>query len=100
MRRDYFGVLICWAVFSQAAAWPAAAHGAHKHAVEAEAPAPFRRTSGGYTVPSVSLVRQDGATVAMQAEIDPQRPVFVNFVFTTCASICPMMTQTFAGLQD
>jgi protein SCO1 len=79
------------------------AHGAHNHGAVAATtaePQAVRRTQARYKVPSVQLVRDDGTAVAMSEEIDPRRPVFINFVFTTCASVCPMMSQTFAGLQD
>jgi protein SCO1 len=79
------------------------AHGAHNHGLEATTsaePQSVRRTQAFYAVPNVRLLRDDGNIVAMPEEIDPRRPVFINFVFTTCASVCPMMSQTFAGLQD
>jgi len=44
----------------------------------------------------VHLVRDDGKEVALADEIDDGRPVVLNFIFTTCSSICPLMSQTFA----
>jgi protein SCO1 len=77
------------------------AHEGHKHKSAALVdPQAFQRSQVYYQVPSIALMRNDGITVSMVKEIDPRRPVFISFVFTTCASICPMMSQTFAGLQD
>jgi protein SCO1/2 len=37
--------------------------------------------------------------VDFAAEVDDGRPVFMNFIYTTCTAICPPMSQTFAALQ-
>ncbi len=52
-----------------------------------------------YTVPQVNLVRADGKTVSLPEELNDGRPVVMNFIFTTCTTICPVMSQTFARLQ-
>jgi protein SCO1 len=49
-----------------------------------------------YVAPDVQLVRDDGKTVSLRAELDDGRPVIMNFIFTTCTSICPLSSQTFA----
>ncbi len=53
----------------------------------------------GYKVPEVKLVRADGKTVSLPEELNDGRPVVLNFVFTTCTTICPLMSQTFARLE-
>jgi protein SCO1/2 len=58
------------------------------------------RTTAEYVVPQISLVRDDGKTVSLPAELDDGRPVVLDFVFTTCTSICPVMSRVFSGLQD
>jgi protein SCO1/2 len=50
----------------------------------------------GYVTPDVNLVRDDGKTVALREELDDGRPVVMNFIFTSCTSICPLASQTFA----
>jgi protein SCO1/2 len=49
-----------------------------------------------YPIPAVRLVRDDGKTVSLSGELNDGRPVVLNFIFTTCSSICPLMSQTFA----
>jgi cytochrome oxidase Cu insertion factor (SCO1/SenC/PrrC family) len=49
-----------------------------------------------YTVPAVRLVRDDGRVVSLPEELNDGRPVVLNFIFTTCSSFCPLMSQTFA----
>jgi protein SCO1 len=52
-----------------------------------------------YTVPNVRLVRDDGKVVALPEEMNDGRPVLLNFIFTTCSSICPLMTQIFSQFE-
>ena len=49
-----------------------------------------------YLIPAVRLVRDDGKVVSFPEELNDGRPVVLNFIFTTCSSICPLMSQTFA----
>jgi protein SCO1/2 len=58
-----------------------------------------RISSVQYAVPRVTLVRDDGRTISLPEEMNDGRPVVLNFVFTTCGSICPLMSQTFAQFQ-
>ncbi len=52
-----------------------------------------------YEVPNLLLVRQDGEPVSLRKEMDDGRPVVLNFIFTTCGSICPLMSQVFGEFQ-
>jgi protein SCO1 len=52
-----------------------------------------------YRTPPVQLVRDDGRQVSLQKELDDGRPVVMNFIFTTCATTCPLSSQTFAVFQ-
>jgi protein SCO1/2 len=53
-----------------------------------------------YAIPDVRLVRADGKTVRIREVLDGPRPVILNFIFTTCGAICPVMSQTLAKVQD
>lgn len=57
-------------------------------------------TTVNYVVPAVHLVRDTGESVSLQQELDDGRPVLMNFVFTTCATTCPLSSQTFAEFQN
>lgn len=59
-----------------------------------------RRSLADYTLPPVRLVRDDGRPVTLPEELDDGRPVVLNFIFTACGSICPVMSQTFSLLQE
>jgi protein SCO1/2 len=57
------------------------------------------RSMRQYTVPAVRLVRDDGKAVSLPEEMDDGRPVILNFVFTSCSDICPMMSAVFGQLE-
>ena len=74
----------------------------HCHSPPAEATpaaAPTRQRMA-YTVPDVRLVRADGKEVRIRQELEDQRPVILNFIFTSCTTICPVMSQTLAKVQE
>lgn len=50
-------------------------------------------------LPPISLVRDDGRKVSLTGELNDGRPVVLNFIFTTCPGICPIMSHTFSVLQ-
>ena len=52
-----------------------------------------------YTVPSVNLIRDDGKVVRLPDEMNDGRPVVLNFIFTTCSSVCPLLSQMMAQFE-
>jgi protein SCO1 len=73
----------------------AQAHRHHMHMMSG-----VMRSTAHYTLPSVSLVRDDGKTVSLIDEVNDGRPVILTFIYTTCTTICPMISQTFSQLQS
>jgi len=57
------------------------------------------RSTGSYSTPDVWLVRADGMRVKFAQELDDGRPVLLDFVYTTCTTVCPVLSQTFAEVQ-
>lgn len=53
----------------------------------------------GVTVPDVKLVDQDGKPVSFYTDLVKGRVVAMNFIFTSCGTICPPMGANFAKLQ-
>ena len=72
-------------------------HDAHQHHA-AGAPGATRLVAS-YTVPEVTLTDQKGQAVSLRAVVDADRPVMLNFFFTSCTAICPVMTATLAKAQ-
>jgi protein SCO1/2 len=64
-----------------------------------EAPPPVIRSTANYPVPDVTLVRADGVRVKLAQELDDSRPVLLDFIYTTCTTICPVLSQTFTEVQ-
>jgi len=78
-----------------AAAAPNGGH--HQHQVE-KAPA-YARQVASYRLPETMLLRSDGAQVSFPKEIDDGKPVILNFIYTTCTAVCPILSHSFAELQ-
>lgn len=66
---------------------------------EESAPA-YTRMVDNYQLPDVSVIRQDGKKLSLRKELDDGRPVMLNFIFTSCSAICPMLSHVFSKLQD
>ena len=74
-------------------------HAHHHHAMPAGQDG-YVRTLAAYAVPDVQLVDANGAGVSLRGELaDPDRPVILNFIFTTCSAVCPVMSATFSQVQ-
>jgi protein SCO1/2 len=72
-------------------------HAHHHHMMQA--PPAVGRSAFNYSVPDITLTRADGTRVNFAHELDDGRPVLLDFIYTTCTTICPVMTQTFAEVQ-
>jgi protein SCO1/2 len=77
---------------------PGADPHAHHHQMLADRQ--VQRSTADYQVPSVQLVRDDGRTVDLRRELNDGRIVVLNFIYTTCTTICPVSSQVFGQLQD
>jgi protein SCO1/2 len=73
------------------------AHAAHRAAMNRSA---YRVSDATYEIPDVRLVDSSGVDVALRSILDSDQPVALNFIFTTCTTICPVMTVTFSQLQQ
>jgi protein SCO1/2 len=53
----------------------------------------------GYRLPDASVVDSRGRTVRLPGSIDADVPLLVNFIYTTCSTICSTQTATLAEVQ-
>ena len=60
----------------------------------------YSRTLHAYRAPDVALVGMDGAPVRLRAELERAGPVVLHFLFTSCATVCPVLTGTLAAAQE
>ena len=59
----------------------------------------YQRSFVEYQVPSVPLVNQDGKTLDLKTLVDAGKPVVMDFIFTTCTTVCPILSASFASLR-
>ena len=76
-----------------------AQHAEHEHHHHAEAAPGYARQVANYTLPAVTLTRTDGTAAKFPQELDDGRPVLVDFIYTSCTAICPILSQTFSEVQ-
>jgi len=53
-----------------------------------------------YTLPQLVLLRMDDVEVDLNSELNSDKPVILDFIFTTCTTICPVLSATMAKFQD
>jgi protein SCO1/2 len=56
------------------------------------------RTSA-MSIPDVEMLDQDGRTIHFYTDLVKGKTVVINFIFTTCTTICPPLGATFARVQ-
>ncbi|MHB8882832.1 MAG: SCO family protein [Thermodesulfovibrionales bacterium] len=62
--------------------------------------AKYPRTLEYYKVPNVTLINQDGKPVRLRSYLDSGKPVIIDFIYTTCTTICPILSAGFSNLRD
>lgn len=84
---------------------PAAAQEGHDHQHHQHQAPPAQNTEtraeavSHLNIPDVTVMDQDGKPVHFYSDLVKDKVVAVNFVFTTCTTICPPMGANFAKLQ-
>jgi protein SCO1/2 len=60
---------------------------------------PEKPAADKMTIPDVEVLDQDGRKLHFYTDLVKDRVVAINFIFTTCTTICPPLTATFARVQ-
>lgn len=82
-------LLVAWSLSA-----PAAAHGDHK-------PTPALPPGAvKVKLADTALLDQDGRSVRIRSDVFGDRVVVINFVFTTCTTVCPASTAVLSQLQE
>jgi protein SCO1/2 len=71
-------------------------HAAHRAAMQKTR---YEVSTEHYAIPDVELLDQSGSAVSLRGLLDAEQPIALNFIFTTCTTICPVMTATFAQMR-
>ena len=90
IRQNFFSLIIflCTLVFVFSAA-----------AVQAATEQKYIRTVENYVIPDVTLINQNGAKVRLKTLLTSDKPVLVDFIFTTCTTICPVLSANYSNFQ-
>lgn len=75
-------------------------HAAHKAMMQGGGDDQVTEIEGGLDIPDVPVRTQDGEEKQFYSDLVEGRTVAMNFVFTTCTTICPPMGANFGRLQD
>ena len=59
----------------------------------------FTREEVTFDLPDVTLIDQHGREIPFRKTMLGERPVFVEFIFATCTTICPVLSAGFASMQ-
>ena len=59
----------------------------------------YARSAHDYVVPDRVLRDIDGNETTLQQVLDTDKPVLLNFIYTTCTTICPILSATFSQVQ-
>lgn len=65
---------------------------------QAGRPGGVQRVAARYQAPAVELLDQRGKPVDLRQLLSTSRPVALNFIFTSCRTICPVLSASLASL--
>lgn len=85
-------LLIGWVLLTGAT--PEEAH--HHAATQAIPEARYSRSVASFQVPKVDLINSAGETISLPSLLAKEEPVVMQFIFTTCPAVCPVLTSTLA----
>jgi len=60
----------------------------------------YGKSRQSVSLPEVLLRNQQGEPVSLASLLDPERPALVQFIFTSCQTVCPVLTAMTAQAQD
>jgi len=65
----------------------------------ADGGARYTRTEVTVAVPDVEVIDQNGRVVSFREIMAADKPVYVEFIFATCTTICPLLSAGYASMQ-
>lgn len=76
-------------------------HGAHEHGAHHQSSdTAYKRAIKSYEIPDLTLTDMYGHSVKLAELMAADRSILMNFIFTSCSTICPVMSASFSQLQD
>ena len=59
----------------------------------------YKSSVHSYTIPELVLIDMHSNKVSLPEALGNEGPVILNFIFTTCTTICPVLSATFSHVQ-
>ena len=60
----------------------------------------YEVSTAQYATPKITLIDQNNQKVRIDQLLSEDRPTLVQFIFTSCTTICPVMGAVFGGAQE
>lgn len=60
----------------------------------------YERSFVSYNIPALTLIDQNGKDIRIDKLLNEDRPTLIQFIFTSCTTICPVMGAVFGGAQE
>lgn len=79
---------------------PASHTGHEGHTAPSAAPAMAPLLAPPPVIGDIPLIDRDNRHTSLREALDTDGPVFVNFIFTSCTTVCPVMSAGFAQFHD
>lgn len=74
-------------------------HAKHRQMLQREAQLESKANSANVSIPDVSLITQHGETVNLRSDVVADKIVVIDFVYTTCTTICPVLSAILGQVQ-
>ncbi|MCU7845392.1 MAG: SCO family protein [Candidatus Thiodiazotropha sp. (ex Monitilora ramsayi)] len=73
-------------------------HAAHKAMLQK--PSPVSVSAAQIKLPDLELLDQDGRKVNFRSDVIQDRLVVIDFIYTSCTTVCPILSSVFEQLQE
>ncbi len=97
---SFVAAMIVACAFSVTAAAQEDPHAHHKHAAMNPAESASKSTLSSMSIPNVEVLDQDGKQVRFYTDLVKGKVVVINFIFTTCTTICPPLGAAYSKVQE
>jgi protein SCO1/2 len=90
------GCLIIFSTLASAATTPNHSH--HQHMMKNSTG--YTLKSEHYKLPDITLLTSNGQPISLKDLLDDNDSIILNFIFTSCTAICPIMSGTFSQVNN
>lgn len=75
-------------------------HSQHMQAIKSMNNHDYRRSVDDYALPALELLDMNGNKISLDEVLNIDQPMMVNFIYTSCTTICPILSATFSSAQQ